>query len=82
MISYKPRSAIRDVGKALGLGLEQIESLVAAVAAALDAPSAYLAAPWGRMISGLRDFKAIRILNRAVEVGLVMGVTAKIGPTG
>ncbi len=33
VITYRTRSAVRDVGKALGLGLEQIESLVAAVAA-------------------------------------------------
>ena len=33
VITYRTRSALRDVGKALGLGLEQIEALVAAVAA-------------------------------------------------
>lgn len=33
VITYRTRSALRDVGKALGLGLEQIESLVAAAAA-------------------------------------------------
>ncbi len=33
VITYRTRSAVRDVGKALGLGLEQIEALVAAVAA-------------------------------------------------
>ena len=33
VITYRTRSALRDVGRALGLGLEQIESLVAAVAA-------------------------------------------------
>jgi len=33
VITYRTRSAVRDVGKALGLGLDQIEALVAAVAA-------------------------------------------------
>ena len=33
VICYRTRSALRDVGKALDLGLEQIEALVAAVAA-------------------------------------------------
>jgi DNA polymerase III alpha subunit len=33
VISYRTRSAVRDVGKALGLGLEQIEAIVAAVSA-------------------------------------------------
>ena len=33
VITYRTRSALRDVGKALGLGLEQVEALVAAVAA-------------------------------------------------
>jgi error-prone DNA polymerase len=33
VITYRTRSAVRDVGKALGLGLEQVEALVAAVAA-------------------------------------------------
>ena len=33
VITYRTRSALRDVGKALGFGLEQIEALVAAVAA-------------------------------------------------
>jgi len=33
VITYRTRSAVRDVGKALGLGLEQIEALLAAVAA-------------------------------------------------
>ena len=33
VITYRTRSALRDVGKALGLGLEQIEALVAAVSA-------------------------------------------------
>ncbi len=40
------------------------------------------AAPWGRIMMGLRDLSAIRILNIAVEVGLVMGVMAKMGPMG
>ena len=31
VITYRSKSALRDTGKALGLGLEQIESLVAAV---------------------------------------------------
>ncbi len=31
--TYRTRSAVRDVGKALGLGLEQIEALLASVAA-------------------------------------------------
>ena len=33
VICYRTRSAVRDVGKALGLGLEQVEALVASVAA-------------------------------------------------
>ena len=33
VITYRTRSAVRDVGKALGLGLEQIEALVSAVSA-------------------------------------------------
>ncbi len=33
VITYRTRSALRDVGKALGLGLEQVEALVASVAA-------------------------------------------------
>jgi len=33
VITYRTRSALRDVGKALGLGLEQIEALVSAVSA-------------------------------------------------
>ena len=33
VICYRTRSAVRDVGKALGLGLEQIEALVSAVSA-------------------------------------------------
>ncbi len=33
VISYRTRSAVRGVGKALGLGLEQIEALVSAVSA-------------------------------------------------
>ncbi|MBT8429367.1 MAG: error-prone DNA polymerase, partial [Gammaproteobacteria bacterium] len=33
VISYRTRSAVRDVGKALGLGPEQIEALVSAVSA-------------------------------------------------
>ncbi len=33
MITYRTRSAVRDVGKALGLGLAQIEALLASVAA-------------------------------------------------
>lgn len=33
VITYRTRSAVRDVGKALGLGIDQVESLVAAVAA-------------------------------------------------
>ncbi len=33
VITYRTRSALRDVGKALGLGLEQIEALVAALSA-------------------------------------------------
>jgi error-prone DNA polymerase len=33
VITYRTRSAVRDVGKALGLGLEQIEALVATAAA-------------------------------------------------
>jgi len=33
VITYRTRSAVRDVGKALGLGLEQVEALVAAVSA-------------------------------------------------
>ena len=33
VITYRTRSAVRDAGKALGLGLEQIEALVSAVAA-------------------------------------------------
>jgi len=33
VIRYRTRSAVRDVGKALGLGPEQLEALVAAVAA-------------------------------------------------
>jgi len=33
VISYRTRSAVRDVGKALGLGLEQVEALVSAVSA-------------------------------------------------
>lgn len=31
---------------------------------------------------GLRDLSAMRTLKSTVEVGLVTGVTAKIGPTG
>ena len=34
------------------------------------------------MTNGFLVLRAIRILNRAVEVGFVMGVTAKIGPRG
>lgn len=33
VITYRTRSALRDVGKALGLGAEQIEALIASVAA-------------------------------------------------
>ena len=33
LITYRTRSALRDVGKSLGLGLEQIEALVSAVSA-------------------------------------------------
>ncbi len=33
VITYRTRSAVRDVGKALGLGIEQIEALLAAVSA-------------------------------------------------
>ncbi|WP_125932157.1 error-prone DNA polymerase [Thiosocius teredinicola] len=33
VITYRTRSAVRDVGKALGLGTEQVEALIASVAA-------------------------------------------------
>ncbi|MCB1923245.1 MAG: error-prone DNA polymerase [Gammaproteobacteria bacterium] len=33
VICYRTRSALRDVGKALGLGLEQVEALISSVAA-------------------------------------------------
>jgi error-prone DNA polymerase len=45
VISYRPRSAIRDVGKALGLPLEAVEALAAGLAAADARARAGTAAP-------------------------------------
>ena len=41
-----------------------------------------LARGWGLMIMALRVFSAIRVLKIAVEVGLVVGMTAAITPIG
>ncbi len=47
-------------------------------AAAVDA----LALGWGLMIMPLRVFRASRVLKMAVEVGLVVGMTAPTRPMG
>ena len=42
----------------------------------------FLARGWGLMMMPLRVFKASRVLKMAVEVGLVVGMTAAMMPTG
>ena len=42
----------------------------------------FLARGWGLMMMPLRVFRAIRVLKMAVEVGLVVGMTAAITPMG
>ena len=42
----------------------------------------FLARGWGLMMMPLRVFRAIRVLKMAVEVGLVVGITAAITPMG
>ena len=42
----------------------------------------FLARGWGLMIMPLRVFRAKRVLKMAVEVGLVVGITAAITPMG
>ena len=42
----------------------------------------FFALGWGLMIMPLRVFNAISVLNIAVEVGFVVGMTAQITPTG
>ena len=42
----------------------------------------FLAVGWGASRMALRVFRQIRILKMAVEVGLVVGVTAPTMPTG
>ena len=42
----------------------------------------FLARGWGEMIMPLRVFRQIRVLKMAVEVGLVVGITAAITPRG
>ncbi len=34
------------------------------------------------MITGLRVFMVMRILNMVVDVGLIAGINARIGPSG
>ena len=41
-----------------------------------------LARGWGEKMMALRVFKAMRALKMAVEVGLVVGMTAATRPTG
>lgn len=41
-----------------------------------------MARGWGEKIMALRVFRAMRALKIAVEVGLVVGITAAISPTG
>ena len=40
----------------------------------------FLARGWGLMMMPLRVFRQIRVLKMAVEVGLVVGMTAAITP--
>ena len=42
----------------------------------------FLARGWGLMMMPLRVFRATRVLKMAVEVGLVVGITAAITPMG
>ena len=42
----------------------------------------FCAEGWNAKTMGLRVFTAIRLLNMVVEVGLVVGVTPQITPTG
>ncbi len=42
----------------------------------------FLARGWGLMMMPLRVFRASKVLNMAVEVGLVVGMTAAITPMG
>ena len=42
----------------------------------------FLARGWGLMMMPLRVFRAMRVLKMAVEVGLVVGITAPITPMG
>ena len=42
----------------------------------------FLARGWGLMMMPLRVFRAIRVLKMAVEVGLVVGMTAAMTPMG
>ena len=55
---------------------------IAGVIVAVVAVVLFLARGWGEIIIPLRVFRQIRVLKIAVEVGLVVGITAAITPKG
>ena len=63
VITYCSRSAIRDVGKALGLSLDRVDALAKHVEGYTREPKLVAAVPRGRHRSGVRPGPAARLLR-------------------